>query len=121
MSLDMEYIQGATALIHSILKNTKCPQNVFFHFMILRQDDTNNNNNNSTTNDRYNSEDPISIVRYYFPFIAFETYPIDEERLKDKVFLCSLLCTITFIVVIDSHSCHHKYPLVLLIVIYHYH
>ena len=120
MSLDIEYIRGATALIHSIIKNTKCPQNVFFHFMILRRDDNNNNNENSNTNDRYNSEDPISIVRYYFPFIAFETYPIDEERLKDKVFLCSLLCTITFIV-IDSHSCHHKYPLVLLIVIYHYH
>lgn len=33
MTIDLEYIRGSIAAVHSVLKHTSCPENIFFHFI----------------------------------------------------------------------------------------
>ncbi|KAK6928254.1 Glycosyl transferase, family 8 [Dillenia turbinata] len=33
MTLDFEYLRGTIAAVHSILRHTSCPENIFFHFI----------------------------------------------------------------------------------------
>lgn len=92
MSIDAEYIRGATALINSILKNASCPQHVFFHFMTTasehesagaRVDDVDENSDDTKT--RGELDDPMDTVRYYFPFIQYMVYVVDQETLSENV------------------------------------
>lgn len=33
MTLDLEYLRGSVAAVHSVLKHASCPDNVYFHFI----------------------------------------------------------------------------------------
>lgn len=111
MSLDMAYIQGATALINSILKNASCPQHIFFHFMVTGYSPSGTKKANSETEsvDSFIEEqetyktlspedddiingigthgypDVESIINFYFPFVKYRMYHIDEDTLKTTV------------------------------------
>ena len=104
MSLDMAYIQGATALINSILKNASCPQHLFFHFMVTGSPSSNGttttmkaNSDTDTYEDISRDDDSTSviddpgypdaerIINFYFPFIEYRMYHIDEDTLRTTV------------------------------------
>ncbi|PWA97062.1 glucosyl transferase family 8 [Artemisia annua] len=38
MTLDSEYLRGSIAAVHSVLRHTSCPQNIFFHFIAAEFD-----------------------------------------------------------------------------------
>ncbi|CBI35017.3 unnamed protein product, partial [Vitis vinifera] len=33
MTLDVEYLRGSVAAVHSVLRHASCPDNIFFHFI----------------------------------------------------------------------------------------
>ena len=102
MSLDMAYIQGATALINSILKNASCPQHLFFHFMVTglsssgattmkansdtdTYEDVSRDDDGTSGIGARGNPDAESIINFYFPFIEYRMYHIDEDTLKTTV------------------------------------
>ncbi|KAJ0818206.1 putative polygalacturonate 4-alpha-galacturonosyltransferase [Helianthus annuus] len=38
MTLDSEYLRGSIAAVHSVLRHTSCPENIFFHFIAAEFD-----------------------------------------------------------------------------------
>lgn len=34
ITLDIEYLRGSIAAVHSILQHSLCPENIFFHFLV---------------------------------------------------------------------------------------
>lgn len=34
ITLDIEYLRGSIAAVHSILQHSFCPENIFFHFLV---------------------------------------------------------------------------------------
>ncbi|CAN6448513.1 unnamed protein product [Victoria cruziana] len=63
MTLDMEYLRGSIAAVHSVLKHASCPESVFFHFVF------------SGDGDRLRS-----VVRSAFPSLRFELYRFQQEK-----------------------------------------
>ncbi|KAK2967974.1 hypothetical protein RJ640_015419 [Escallonia rubra] len=61
MTLDSEYLRGSMAAVHSVLRHTSCPENLFFHLIAAEFD-------------------PVSprvltqLVRSTFPSLSFKVY-----------------------------------------------
>lgn len=68
MTLDTHYLRGSIAAIHSILKHTCCPENVFFHFISLT----------STSH-------LTRTVKSTFPSLHFKVYEFDEDHVKGLI------------------------------------
>lgn len=94
MSLDMAYIQGATALINSIIKNASCPQHLFFHFMIAT---ANARGAARESGSGSGFPDAKSVIAYYFPFLDYHMYEVDDHTLKKTVRLVSSCCIMWFL------------------------
>ncbi|XP_022854700.1 probable galacturonosyltransferase-like 7 [Olea europaea var. sylvestris] len=66
ITLDVEYLRGSIAAVHSILQHSKCPDNVFFHFLV--------------------SENGLeNLVRSTFPELKFKVYFFDPERVRSLI------------------------------------
>ncbi|KAK9057293.1 hypothetical protein SSX86_022128 [Deinandra increscens subsp. villosa] len=68
MTLDSNYLRGTMAAILSILHNTGCPENVFFHFLWLRFD-----------------QDIKSSLKTTFPYLSFKLYRFDSSLVQGKI------------------------------------
>nr|XP_016477619.1 PREDICTED: probable galacturonosyltransferase-like 7 [Nicotiana tabacum] len=66
MTLDNQYLRGSIAAVHSILRHSKCPENVFFHFLV------------SDTNLK-------TLIQYIFPELKFNVYYFDSKRVKTLI------------------------------------
>lgn len=66
ITLDVEYLRGSVAAVNSILRNSLCPESVFFHFLVS---DT-------------NLED---FVRSTFPQLNFKVYYFDPEIVRNLI------------------------------------
>ncbi|KAJ8899069.1 hypothetical protein K2173_010222 [Erythroxylum novogranatense] len=66
ITLDYEYLRGSIAAVHSIMQHSKCPENIFFHFLVseMKMD---------------------SIVRSTFPKLKFKVYFFDPEIVKNLI------------------------------------
>ncbi|KAL0389681.1 UNVERIFIED_CONTAM: putative galacturonosyltransferase-like 7 [Sesamum calycinum] len=61
ITLDVEYLRGSIAAVHSILQHAKCPESVFFHFLV--------------------SETGLeAVVRSTFPELKFKVYYFDPRE-----------------------------------------
>ncbi|MCL7023251.1 hypothetical protein MKW94_010429 [Papaver nudicaule] len=69
MTLDSEYLRGTMAAIHSVLKHSSCPENIFFHFIASESD----------------SVKPSSLIRSTFPSLNFQVYHFDETHVKTLI------------------------------------
>ncbi|CAA7388920.1 unnamed protein product [Spirodela intermedia] len=67
ITLDVEYLRGSIAAVHSVLQHALCPESVFFHFLV-----------SSTTNLE-------EVVRSAFPQLRFKVYFFDPERVRDLI------------------------------------
>ncbi|XP_010038253.1 probable galacturonosyltransferase-like 7 [Eucalyptus grandis] len=66
ITLDLEYLRGSIAAVHSILQHAKCPESIFFHFLV--------------------SETRLeTLVRSTFPQLKFEVYYFDPEIVRDLI------------------------------------
>ncbi|KAI3449430.1 hypothetical protein Pfo_006095 [Paulownia fortunei] len=66
ITLDVEYLRGSIAAVHSILQHSKCPESVFFHFLV--------------------SETGLeTLVRSTFPELKFKVYYFDPERVRSLI------------------------------------
>ncbi|CAA3007599.1 probable galacturonosyltransferase-like 7 [Olea europaea subsp. europaea] len=66
ITLDVEYLRGSIAAVHSILQHSKCPESVFFHFLV--------------------SEPGLqNLVRSTFPELKFKVYFFDPERVRSLI------------------------------------
>ncbi|PHT38760.1 putative galacturonosyltransferase-like 7 [Capsicum baccatum] len=63
ITLDVEYLRGSIAAVHSILHHSRCPESVFFHFLV------------SETNLE-------TLVRSTFPELKFKIYYFNPERVR---------------------------------------
>ncbi|PKA57717.1 putative galacturonosyltransferase-like 7 [Apostasia shenzhenica] len=66
ITLDEEYLRGSIAAVHSVLQHAFCPENVFFHFLVL---DTSLE----------------SLVRTAFPRLRFKVYYFDPEKVRGLI------------------------------------
>ncbi|KAI3865285.1 hypothetical protein MKX03_037263 [Papaver bracteatum] len=72
MTLDSEYLRGSMVAIHSVLKHSSCPENIFFHFIASES----------------NSVKPSSLtqhIRSTFPSLNFKVYHFDESHVKTLI------------------------------------
>ncbi|KAK4754699.1 hypothetical protein SAY87_002803 [Trapa incisa] len=74
MTLDLRYLRGTVAAIHSILKHASCPKNIVFHFISL---------NNSDLSQNHCGFEPV--LRATFPFLRFKVYGFDQSRLNHLI------------------------------------
>ncbi|KAL9235728.1 hypothetical protein vseg_010467 [Gypsophila vaccaria] len=72
ITLDVEYLRGSLAAVHSILQHSHCPENVFFHFLATRVDDT------STARLE-------TIVVSVFPQLHFDVHYFDSSVVKPLI------------------------------------
>ncbi|KAJ9171765.1 hypothetical protein P3X46_015083 [Hevea brasiliensis] len=66
ITLDVEYLRGSIAAVHSILQHSLCPESVFFHFLV------------SEINLEY-------LVRSTFPQLKFKVYYFDPEIVRNLI------------------------------------
>ncbi|KAF8376833.1 hypothetical protein HHK36_031499 [Tetracentron sinense] len=66
ITLDVEYLRGSIAAVHSILQHSLCPTNFFFHFLV------------SETNLE-------TLVRSTFPQLNFKVYYFDPEIVRNLI------------------------------------
>lgn len=66
ITLDVEYLRGSIAAVHSILQHSLCPESVFFHFLV------------SETNLEY-------LVRSTFPQLKFKVYYFDPDIVRNLI------------------------------------
>ncbi|KAA8530288.1 hypothetical protein F0562_004997 [Nyssa sinensis] len=72
MTLDSVYLRGSIAAVHSVLKHTFCPENVYFHFIA--------SDSNSPTPD-----DLATILKSTFPSLNFRVYNFSESLVKNLI------------------------------------
>ncbi|KAL4368558.1 hypothetical protein GQ457_05G001930 [Hibiscus cannabinus] len=66
ITLDVDYLRGSIAAVHSILKHSLCPENVFFHFLV--------------------SEPSLeTLVRSTIPQLKFNVYYFDPEIVRNLI------------------------------------
>ncbi|XP_073052566.1 probable galacturonosyltransferase-like 7 [Primulina eburnea] len=66
ITLDVEYLRGSVAAVHSVLQHSKCPESVFFHFLV--------------------TETGLeTLVRSTFPELKFKVYYFDPERARSLI------------------------------------
>ncbi|OMO63915.1 Glycosyl transferase, family 8 [Corchorus capsularis] len=66
ITLDVEYLRGSIAAVHSILQHSLCPENIFFHFLVSES----------------NLE---TLVRSTFPQLKFKVYYFDPEIVRNLI------------------------------------
>ncbi|CAN0885489.1 Probable galacturonosyltransferase-like 7 [Linum grandiflorum] len=66
ITLDVDYLRGSIAAVHSILQHSMCPESVFFHFLV------------SETNLE-------TLVRSTFPKLKFKVYYFDPEIVRSLI------------------------------------
>ncbi|XP_014494879.1 probable galacturonosyltransferase-like 7 [Vigna radiata var. radiata] len=66
ITLDVEYLRGSIAAVHSILRHALCPENVFFHFLV------------SDTNLQ-------ALVESTFPHLKFNVYYFDPNTVSHLI------------------------------------
>ncbi|XP_043703336.1 probable galacturonosyltransferase-like 9 [Telopea speciosissima] len=73
MTLDTEYLRGSMAAVHSVLKHSSCPEDVFFHLVAAAESA---------------SADPMALsrlVRSTFPSLNFKVYPFRVDIVKNLI------------------------------------
>ncbi|CAM8962639.1 unnamed protein product [Rhodiola kirilowii] len=66
ITLDVEYLRGSIAAVHSILQHSLCPESVFFHFLV--------------------SDTRLeTLVRSTFPQLKFKVYYFDPEIVRSLI------------------------------------
>ncbi|KAK4766929.1 hypothetical protein SAY86_014680 [Trapa natans] len=66
ITLDVEYLRGSIAAVHSVLTNSLCPESIFFHFIV--------------------SEVSLeNLVRSTFPQLNFKVYYFDPEIVRNLI------------------------------------
>ncbi|CAM8893241.1 unnamed protein product [Rhodiola kirilowii] len=66
ITLDVEYLRGSVAAVHSILQHSSCPENVFFHFLV--------------------SEGNLeTLIASTFPQLKFKVYYFDPETVRNLI------------------------------------
>ncbi|MBA0831937.1 hypothetical protein Goarm_016363, partial [Gossypium armourianum] len=66
ITLDVQYLRGSIAAVHSILQHSLCPENVFFHFLV-------------------SETDMETLVRSTFPQLKFKVYYFDPEIVRNLI------------------------------------
>ncbi|KAG2324603.1 hypothetical protein Bca4012_039124 [Brassica carinata] len=66
ITLDLEYLRGSIAAVHSILQHSSCPESVFFHFLV-------------------SETDLESIIRSTFPRLKLKVYYFDPEIVRSLI------------------------------------
>ncbi|XP_057964311.1 probable galacturonosyltransferase-like 7 [Malania oleifera] len=66
ITLDVDYLRGSIAAVHSILRHSTCPESIFFHFLV------------SETNLE-------TLVRSTFPQLKFKVYYFDPEIVRNLI------------------------------------
>ncbi|THU55285.1 hypothetical protein C4D60_Mb11t04970 [Musa balbisiana] len=66
ITLDEGYLRGSIAAVHSVLAHTRCPESVFFHFLVSEP-----------------SLEPV--VRSAFPGLRFKAYYFDPDRVRGLI------------------------------------
>nr|ACG39131.1 transferase, transferring glycosyl groups [Zea mays] len=66
ITLDNEYLRGSVAAVHSVVQHARCPESVFFHFLV---------------------SDPGlgDLVRAVFPQLRFKVYYLDPGRVRGLI------------------------------------
>jgi hypothetical protein len=66
ITLDEEYLRGSVAAVHSVVQHARCPESVFFHFLV---------------------SDPGlgDLVRAVFPQLRFKACYLDLGRLRELI------------------------------------
>ncbi|KAI4351534.1 hypothetical protein L6164_005892 [Bauhinia variegata] len=72
MTIDWEYLRGSVAAVHSVLKHSSCPENVFFHF--IASDSRSEHDN-----------DFAKIVQSAFPALRFKVYLFRESLVNNLI------------------------------------
>ncbi|MQL87558.1 hypothetical protein Taro_020101 [Colocasia esculenta] len=67
MTLDLAYIRGTMAAVHSILKHASCPESVYFHFV-------------ASAGSGAGLRGLYRVLRASFPSLRFKIYPFRQER-----------------------------------------
>ncbi|KAK7846786.1 putative galacturonosyltransferase-like 7 [Quercus suber] len=66
ITLDVEYLRGSIAAVHSILRHSPCPESIFFHFLV--------------------SDTSLeTLVRSTFPLLKFKVYYFDPEIVRGLI------------------------------------
>ncbi|XP_057447532.1 probable galacturonosyltransferase-like 10 [Lotus japonicus] len=72
MNIDWEYLRGSVAAVHSVLKHSSCPQNLFFHFI-------------ASDARLENKEDFTRIVETSFPSLRFKVHVFRESLVENLI------------------------------------
>lgn len=66
ITLDVDYLRGSVAAVHSILQYARCPEDIFFHFLV--------------------SDTSLeALVRFAFPQLKFKVHYFDPEVVRDLI------------------------------------
>lgn len=66
ITLDVDYLRGSIAAVHSILQHSVCPESIFFHFLV-------------------SDAGLESLVRSTFPQLKFKVYYFDPEIVRNLI------------------------------------
>ncbi|KAJ0110833.1 hypothetical protein Patl1_00931 [Pistacia atlantica] len=66
ITLDVDYLRGSIAAVHSILQHSMCPESIFFHFLVSE----------------VNLE---KLVRSTFPQLKFKVYYFDPDIVRNMI------------------------------------
>nr|KAJ0216388.1 hypothetical protein LSAT_V11C300121130 [Lactuca sativa] len=72
MTIDLEYLRGSIAAVHSVLRHASCPENVFFHFIAAEFDPA-------------SPRDLTRLVRSTFPSLNFKVYIFREDTVINLI------------------------------------
>ncbi|PWA62106.1 nucleotide-diphospho-sugar transferases superfamily protein [Artemisia annua] len=72
MTIDLEYLRGSIAAVHSVLRHASCPENVFFHFIAAEFDPA-------------SPRDLTRLVRSVFTSLSFKVYIFREDSVINLI------------------------------------
>lgn len=72
MTLDPQYLRGTVAAIHSVLKHSSCPENIFFHLI-------------ASDSGLISPSKLSKVVESVFPFLMFRVYTFNENLVNNLI------------------------------------
>ncbi|KAL9996562.1 putative polygalacturonate 4-alpha-galacturonosyltransferase [Helianthus debilis subsp. tardiflorus] len=72
MTIDLEYLRGSIAAVHSTLRHASCPENIFFHFIAAEFDPA-------------SPRELTRLVRSTFPSLSFKMYIFREDTVINLI------------------------------------
>ncbi|KAF5764279.1 putative polygalacturonate 4-alpha-galacturonosyltransferase [Helianthus annuus] len=72
MTIDLEYLRGSIAAVHSTLRHASCPENIFFHFIAAEFDPA-------------SPRELTRLVRSTFPSLNFKMYIFREDTVINLI------------------------------------